>query len=390
MDGRQGPPGPRPARCAVEGCRIQGAAPAGSILHLHKQFTTESSPICTFAQGLVVAGGPLSPLDCVAPNGTTKTPDHLDYTMVVPSTNHYEWHVTPSTRPFVFQKTTPGGYSDTAYGTPQKFDAADADVPGGDRGIDDPQGLVGSDENDYAASRRFSVAPDEAGNKIVVDLNWDVPAQDYDLRLYHVKPDGSLEPAGFGTGPTGGSDGGSGEANGVPEQIEVDRAEAGDYVAKVIYYVTGAPETGQGNDWHMTVTRYQGLPDKVESGRETWTMTCETSDGHVLEQKDIYVERGQAVTADFGCGGAVPQSGSGAVLGEKDVATINAPSSKKKNASKRAACLKKASKAGSKAKRKAAVKRCNKRYPAKAKKHAQRHTRKHAKRHARKHTTKRK
>ena len=87
---------------------IQGTAPAGAVLRLKKSFTTESSPVCTFAQGLLVAGGPLAPLDCIAPGDTTKTPDKLDYTMVVPSSNHFEWHVTPSTRPFVAHQVQPG------------------------------------------------------------------------------------------------------------------------------------------------------------------------------------------------------------------------------------------------------------------------------------------
>src|SRR3954451_4758423 len=303
---------------------IQGSAPAGATLRLQKKFNTESSPICTFAQGFVVAGGAAGPLDCLAPGSTTATPDHLNYTMVVPASGQYEWHTTPSTRPFVASKTTPGGYSDKPYGTAQTFDASDKDIPSADRGIDDPQGINEAPEEPYTAERRFNVSDAEAGNKITVDLTWDLPLQDFDLRLYHVKSDGSPEPAGAGTGPTGGSDGGSGEPNGVDEQIEVDRAQPGDYVARVIYYLTGAPETGQANDWHMTVTRYALEPDKVEHARENWTMTCETADGNVLETKEIYVERGQSVNANFLCGGAAPVAGAdgGSVLSEKRAISV--------------------------------------------------------------------
>ena len=349
---------------------IKGNAPAGATLRLKKEFVTESSPVCTFAQGLLVAGGPLAPLDCVAPGDRTSTPDKLDYTMVVPASGQYEWHVTPSTRPFVARKVTAGGYADAPYGTPEKFDAQDSDVPAGDRGIDDPQGLGAAPEEPYAAERRFTLSPDEAGNKVVVDLSWDVPAQDFDLRLYHEKADGSLEPAGVGTGPSGGSDGGSGEPNGVPEQVEVDRAQAGTYVARVIYYMTGAPQTGQGNDWHMTVSRYQLQPDKVEAGKEYWTMSCETADGKTtLESKQIYVERGQAVSSDFTCGQA-----SQAVLGEK-TASANPP--RRKATTKRAACMKKAAKVKLKKKRTAAVRRCKKRYPTAAEKRRAAAKRKH-------------
>jgi hypothetical protein len=101
----------------------------------------------------------------------------------------------------------------------------------------------------------------------------------------------------------------------------------------------------------------------------------------VLESKEIYVERGQAVTADFGCGGAVPQpagrtttsSARGEVLGQRFVsgtspaAASDKKAKTKKKAGRRAACLRKAANVKSKAQRKAAVKRCSKRYPANAK-----------------------
>src|SRR6476646_5142036 len=113
----------------------------------------------------------------------------------------------------------------------------------------------------------------------------------------------------------------------------------------------------------MAVSRYTLQPDKVETGKEYWTMSCETTDGKMLESKEIYVERGQAVTADFGCGAA----GAASVPGEQGAGT-NPP--RKKATSKRAACMKKAAKIKSKTKRKAAVRRCKKRYPTAAEKRA--------------------
>ncbi len=343
---------------------IEGSAPAGDVLRVQKKFTTNSSPICTYAQGLLTSGSPLSPLDCVSPGASTSTPDNLNYTMVVPSSGQYEWHVSPSTRPFVAKKTTPGGYADSAYQT-DTFDAATGDIPADDRFIDDNTG--DTDEKDYSAERHFTVAPSEAGNKVDVHLTWDLPVQDFDLSLYHVKDDGTLEPAGAGT---------SGNPNGVDEDIEVDRAPAGEYVARVVYYMTGAPQTGQANDWHMTVSRFVAKPDAVETGKEYWTMSCETPDGKVLEQKDVYVERGQAVTEDFACGAAAPPAsdpgdGSAGSGDQGDAGTPAVTKTKPKAVSKRSACLSKAAKLKSKAKRNAAVKSCKKRYPtATAKKRA--------------------
>jgi hypothetical protein len=279
---------------------IQGRAPGGATLRLSKKFDTFTAPVCTYAQGVLRAGGPLSPLDCVAPGDRSSTPDHLEYTTVVPRNGRYEWHVTPSTRPFAFRKVTPGGYADTTYRT-DAYDAAGDDVPASDRGFDDPLGLVGSEEEPYSAERRFTVGDAEAGNKLVVDLTWDVQVQDFDLKLYRVGAGGALEPAGFGTGPIGGSGGSSGEVNGHYEQIEVDKAQPGEYVARVIYYMTGAQQVPEANDWHLGVSRFAAEPDTVETGKEFWTMSCERG-GQVLETQDLYVERGQAITANFACG----------------------------------------------------------------------------------------
>jgi hypothetical protein len=362
---------------------IQGGAPAGSVLRAQKKFDTFSSPVCSFAQGLF-RPGVLTPLDCLAPTAPTSKPDGLNYTMVVPASGRYEWHVTPSTRPFEARKVTPGGYAGNAYKI-ETFEPTPADIPPADRGIDDPQGLNGADEKAYSAERRFTLAPDEAGNRVVAGLSFDAPIQDYDLKLYHVKADNTLEPAGVGTGLTGKGAGSSGEPNGVSEQIQVDRAPAGDYVARVIYYMTGAQHVPQANDWHLDVRRYKGDPDKVEQFKEYWTMTCETPDGKVLESQDVYVERGQAVTASFTCGRSVtavggnaqsgpatgnpqagaqavgPAAGSGAVLGRRQPA-----SAKRRTLSRRAACMRRAGRIRAKGKRRAAIRRCGKRYPVKS------------------------
>jgi hypothetical protein len=381
---------------------IKGAAPAGSVLRLKKSFNTFSSPVCTYAQGYVNAGTLPSDADCLMPGDPVSTPDHLDYTMVVPSSNTYEWHVTPSTRPFVARKITPGGYDATAYQT-DKYDAVAGEAPAADRGIDDPQGINEQPEDPYSVDRKFSVAPGEAGNKVLVDLTWGIPLQDYDLKVYRRQADGSLTPAGTGTGPTGGSAGSSGEANGIDEQVEIARADPGEYVARVIYYLTGAQQSPDANDWHMEVSRYKVQPDKVENGREYWTMSCEKPDGTVLESKEIYVERGQAVTADFACGAAAPPqtagdgggaagdggagtgtapasdtgtapasdtgtTPAGGVLGDRQSGGAKKPAAKKPT--KRATCLKKASKIKSKSKRSAAVRTCKKRYPTMAERRA--------------------
>lgn len=79
---------------------VSGTGTPGATLRVKKEFTTDSSPLCTFAQGLIRAGN--SPADCLAPGtlGTIKTPDMLDYTITVPQSGTFTWHITQSTRPF--------------------------------------------------------------------------------------------------------------------------------------------------------------------------------------------------------------------------------------------------------------------------------------------------
>jgi hypothetical protein len=73
---------------------LQGTAPPGSVLRLHKDFTTLSSPICTVEDTDV----PCTAQGTVLPRRSK--PDHLDYTTVVPPSGKFSWIVTPSTRPF--------------------------------------------------------------------------------------------------------------------------------------------------------------------------------------------------------------------------------------------------------------------------------------------------
>jgi Zinc carboxypeptidase len=72
---------------------LQGTAPPGSLLRLHKDFTTFSSEICTVED---------TDVPCTAQGVLPRRskPDHLDYTTVVPPSGKFSWIVTPSTRPF--------------------------------------------------------------------------------------------------------------------------------------------------------------------------------------------------------------------------------------------------------------------------------------------------
>lgn len=72
---------------------VQGSAPAGARLRLHRDFLTTTSPICT-TDTLDSAG------NCATTSPAFTIPDFLDTTLTVPAGGHFTWHVGPSTRPF--------------------------------------------------------------------------------------------------------------------------------------------------------------------------------------------------------------------------------------------------------------------------------------------------
>jgi hypothetical protein len=81
---------------------IEGRAPVGRTLKLRKDFTTDTKEHCD----LRTTGGVLN-IPAVPCQGRTvpaeHIPDFLEYTTTVPASGTYEWHVTPSTRPFVLK-----------------------------------------------------------------------------------------------------------------------------------------------------------------------------------------------------------------------------------------------------------------------------------------------
>jgi hypothetical protein len=322
---------------------VEGSAQPGATLKLSKKFDTLSSPLCTFAQGVFTSSpdSPVAPLNCVAPGDPVSTPDKVEYTTVVPASGHYEWHVPPSTRPFVFRHVTPGELEDKPYDT-QTWNAEDGDVR------PDSQLNCPDDNAQCSTERHFSVT--ESSTQLQLDLSWTGP-QDYDLELYHVGDGGKLEEVGS-----------SGQPNAVPESVTLPNAPVGDYVARVVYFLTGADTVAPANNWTLELQRFRKGPDKVETGREEYTLTCQSADGKVLDTRQVYVERGQRAAVDL-CAPAAAQS----VAGEK-VASTNPPV--KKTVSKRAICMKKAAKIKSKKKRKAAIRRCKKRYPTMAERRA--------------------
>ncbi len=195
--------------------------------------------------------------------------------MTTPASGTFEWHVLPSTRPFVGARVEGGGFEPT--GEPQTF-AAEA-------GETHP---LPSDVDDQAyAEREFTLTGNE--DAVQVDLTWGIPAEDYDLELYRVLPDGSRVGAGS-----------SGNAPPAFERYTMVDPVAGTYVLRVVYYAAPA------NDWEATIQPLASLPEQVVPTGETeaFTFTCETPDGTVLASREITVARGEQLRIDApACGG---------------------------------------------------------------------------------------
>ena len=73
---------------------VSGRSRRGALLRLRKLFTTVTPPVCTLSEGLTGV------VPCVAPTAPRVLDDRVEYTMTVPRSGRFAWHVSPSTRPF--------------------------------------------------------------------------------------------------------------------------------------------------------------------------------------------------------------------------------------------------------------------------------------------------
>ena len=254
---------------------VKGTALAGSVMRVRKDFETStfSEPFCKERApgfGVLVA---TSEEGCVEMQDPFTVPDFLQSTLVVPPSGKFEWHMNPSTRPFV---------------------GKDKEVQG------DPQTVFenvtnGSGEPEPAAAPvevPFTITDGDA-TRMTVDLNFPNPAEDYDLEL--CKMNGS-ECVPFGAGNT--DEGSSGGFVGAQEHIEATKEAhgdlTGDYVATVFNFAAAT------NDWTLTTQATKPGSITIEPGhREAWTLTCETPTGDVLAQRQLFIDRGKQAKVDF-------------------------------------------------------------------------------------------
>lgn len=210
---------------------ISGKAPTGAVLRLTKTFSTKTS------------SGP-------------SIEDRLESTLVVVG-GKFTWHVNPSTRPEVMEHRVR-----ILAGEPSREEVTtkNAVVWGPGDHVDIP----------------FSMPETNVG-ALKVNLDWPTP-DDLDLYVYHVQPDGSLLEVGS-----------SGEFVLVKEEALVELPEPGDYVLRAVNFASVT------TTFTMTAGLYGSAGEDVFGGGvvESYKLTCERSDGTVLQSVWVAVDRGR-------------------------------------------------------------------------------------------------
>ncbi|HEU4657783.1 MAG TPA: M14 family zinc carboxypeptidase [Capillimicrobium sp.] len=248
---------------------LRGTAPPGRVLRLHKSFVTETSAWCRLGIDPVVSL--LEEPVCLGPEQEPiELQDELDTTTTVPASGAFEWHVNPSTRPFVGGGAVIEHLDEQPYASEQSGPTGDGRVP-------------------------FDVTEADATGAVKVTLAPTIALEDYDLEVYRVEDDGSETQVASSGNPPGAA----------TEEVVLTKPEPGRYVAKVVEF---AAVTGQ---WTLTVEHFKTTREVTTGTKEAYELTCETADGTVLERHDVVVDRGQVLDLSLPCGSTGGGAGGG-------------------------------------------------------------------------------
>jgi Zinc carboxypeptidase len=211
--------------------------------------------------------------------------DHLDSSMVVTDKKgNFEWHVNPSTSPLVAKSE----------GDPQPGEPSPSQQFSG--GPDDPSEpcplyfeLPNTRDPSCWTDHPFEVPPDGNGinNEFAdVEITWATPVSDWDLEIYRdSNGDGSSENEGEPV-----ADSTSGQTTSELATLGPG-VEPGRYVARVINYTGTEPYQG---------TVSFRAPDPFKPGaQEAYTLTCETPQGVVKAERQVFVARGERLALDL-------------------------------------------------------------------------------------------
>jgi hypothetical protein len=253
-----------PARHSV----IEGTAPAGSILRLHKEFDTQTSPVLD-AQGMA---GPVQQFH-----------DVLDTTMQVPSSGRFQWDVNPSTRPVVAQSS-----GRVATGPPSSPITFATNAGGTTTPCPGPQTPACRDD-------RLVVAPADTAfdnERMIVRATWGSPLNDWDMEVYRDDDgSGTVSPGDplMGTSAQGGT---------TFEQVAVAQPalrRGATYIVRMVNFSSTEPYNGTAS--------FKGPDPFVPAQTEAWSLTCESPEGTVRSTQSVVVGRGER-TSVSACGSA--------------------------------------------------------------------------------------
>ncbi|HVL94655.1 MAG TPA: M14 family zinc carboxypeptidase [Solirubrobacteraceae bacterium] len=227
---------------------LEGTAPAGTVLRLHKEFISQTSPIIKSA------------------SGETERPvefkDVLDTTLEVGDDGKFRWHVNPSTRPYVRKDRKFSGVAEQP-AFEEDFSSSVPVAPGVPRHIE------------------FEVKPD-AARQVRAQMSGAGP--DYDMYLYYGEVNANNQVA-SSAGP---------DAN---ETISYGFPAPGKYILEIENYSAISPYDGK----VQVFGDQPGTEEVTKATTEAWTLTCERPDGTVLAERKVEVERGQVKALGAAC-----------------------------------------------------------------------------------------
>jgi hypothetical protein len=215
---------------------ITGRAPEGATLRLRKEFSTP------------------------AWHDADDFTDRIDSSMVVDG-KRFTWDVNPSTRPAVQSRLLKVLAEEPTHS--ESFSGL-SPLPAEATHVDHP----------------FTVPDEETSDVLQVKLDWATP-DDMDLYVYRREADGSLTEVGSGTSFVG-----------VKETVTVDDVVPGDYVLRVVNFVSA------GVVYDLTAGVYEANDEQTAPLVENYTLTCEI-DGKVRQTVPVIVDRGQQAKVDL-------------------------------------------------------------------------------------------
>lgn len=244
---------------------VNGRAPEGWTLRIHKSFMSSTSPVWQDDFGNEIGSARLFP-------------DALDY-QYRSKGGRFSWHVNPSTRPLVAGRF---GRDPVA---PKQADLA----------LANPAGIPAENVNgDYTAAAYeaipFTVGgpPAVDNGRMTVHIEWGNPGTDWDLYIVNAAGEVETQSASFG--------------DTTEDAVLVD-PPPGDYVAHVVFYAPAEGATAP-DDWSNGQVLFRSPTPTFYGPKEAWQLSCEDEEGRVRGTRNVIVDRGDRVNVGKVCSSA--------------------------------------------------------------------------------------